>query len=102
MNRPVYIDESDFSGEELLSLKKLALLIPEKPSYGAILNWCTNGLTVVQDPERPAVVMGSIQISSTLHSSIHAYQRFINKINDLRRDALRQRHHNKFRQLIHQ
>lgn len=69
--------------EATFYLSDLSKKLPDQPTYGTLLRWCTTGSTARGRLETP-IVMESEQRPNGLASSVEAYQRFIQKLGDAR------------------
>lgn len=66
--------------ESTWPLEKLRALLPSKPSYRAVWHWCINGRK--HPYSRRVVRMEAIEETDCLTSSIEAYWRFIQRLNE--------------------
>lgn len=65
--------------ETVLPLRQLARLIPDEPHYTTVLGWCTVG----KETEAGAVVvMESIEMTYGKGSTLDAFWRFIERLNE--------------------
>ena len=85
-------NEYDISGETLVGLKE-GHKLPRNPapSYGQLNHWISKGVIVKPHPDRPVVILESLQDGADVYTSVEAYIRFRDTINAYRQEGIRLR-----------
>lgn len=67
------------NGERTWKLSELSKKLPDEPTYGTLWDWVARGVEVEGRKEK--VRLEAILRPRGLHSSLEAYERFIEKLN---------------------